>query len=72
MSSRTAVPVGTKALERFLTHRGRERFLAMLAQAAVAVDPDEAVALSDEVLIPDHESLLLSENQGLAGERDTK
>ena len=44
----------------------------MLAQAAVAVDPDEAVALSDEVLIPDHESLLLSENQGLAGERDTK
>lgn len=61
-----------EALERFLTHRSRERFLAKLTQAAVAVDPDEAVALADEALIPDNESLALSENQGPAGERDMK
>lgn len=61
-----------EALERFLTYRSRERFLARLTQAAVAVDPDEAAALSDEALIPDNESLAWSENQGPAGERDMK
>ena len=37
--------------------RSRERFLAKLTQAAVAVDPDEAVVLSDQALILDNESL---------------
>lgn len=50
------------ALEQFLAGRRRERFLARLAVAAAATEPDAAV-LAAEALPFDNESLALAEGR---------
>ena len=53
--------IARTALEQFLANRRRQRFLAQLARAAAAIDPDEAVTLVNEALPIDNEALELTE-----------
>lgn len=53
--------IARTALEQFLAARRRERFLARLSRAAVAVDAGAAVELADEALPFDNEALELAE-----------
>lgn len=49
------------ALEQFLAGRRRERLVARLTLAAAVLDSDGAIALADEALPFDNESLALAE-----------
>lgn len=51
------------ALERLLTNRQRERFLAQMTRAAKAIEPAQALQLAEEALPLDNESMALSEDQ---------
>ena len=53
--------IARTALEQFLDNRRRQRFLAQLARAAVAIDSDEAALLANEALPIDNEALALTE-----------
>ena len=61
-----------QALEQFLSHRKRERFLAGLTQAARALDPGEALEVAAEALPLDNEALDLTERPNPAGRRALK
>ena len=50
------------ALERFLSHRRRERFLARMTRAAQAIYPEGTIALANEALPLDNEVLTLTED----------
>ena len=49
------------ALERFLADRRRDRLVARFASAAAAIDAQGAIALAEEALPLDNESLALVE-----------
>ena len=46
-----------EALEEYVSRRRRERLLAALTRAAIALDPDEAAALASEALPLGNEAL---------------
>lgn len=54
------------ALEQFLASRRHDRLLRRLARAAAAVDAGDAIALADEALPLDNESLAFADGPGSA------
>lgn len=58
--------IAREALEQFLAERRRERLLARFTRAASAIDAAGALAIADEALPLDNESLDLAEGRAPA------
>ena len=58
--------IAREALERFLADRRRDRLLARFTRAASAIDAAGALAIADEALPLDNESLDLAEGRAPA------
>ena len=60
---RTRSELAREAIEAFLAHRQRQRFLEQIARAARERGADEALAAANEALAADNEALAMIESR---------